>query len=527
MRNNNSLMLSRRQFCTTTTLATAAAVLAAQNPRPKKKMNILFIAIDDLRPELGCYGAKHVHTPNLDALAKTGTVFTRAYCQQAVCSPSRTSLLTGLRPDTTKVYDLQTHFRLNLPDAVTLPQYFREQGYTTAGLSKIFHEGLDDSRSWSIPSWRPGDGPAWKSAESADAARNLDKTLRESNWKIGPPVSDAGPSYDSPDVADDALPDGQTANQAIAALRTLKDQLFFLAVGFLKPHLPFVAPKKYFDLYGDPKRIEMPDYPETPAQMPPWAGHSNGELKSYADIKEMPVPPERAGAGRGPTKWLRNKIAAAPLPAVPQWKARELVRAYYAAISYTDAQVGKVIAELDRLGLRENTAIVVFGDHGFHLNNHGLWHKQTVFEKATRSPLIASVPGQKRKGTTCTRLVEFVDIYPTLADIAGLKPPANLEGQSFRPLLDNPSAPGKIAALSQYPRTYEGKRLMGYSLRTERYRYTEWRVIGTTSATGEVLGRELYDYQQDPQESRNRAADPASRAVIEQLAIQLRTLVRT
>lgn len=483
-------MLSRRQFCSTTFAATGA--LAAQGPR--RKMNVLLIAVDDMRPELGCYGAKHVHTPNLDAFAKTGTVFTRAYCQQAVCSPSRTSLLTGLRPDTTKVYELQTHFRLNLPDAVALPQCFREQGYTTAGLSKIFHGGLDDSRSWSIPWWRPG-GPAWNSAESADAARNLDKRLRESNWKIEPPVSAAGPLYESPDVADDALPDGQTASQAIAALRTLKDQPFFLAVGFLKPHLPFVAPKKYFDLY-DPARIEMPDYPETPAQMPPWAGHPNGELKSYGDIKEMPVPPE---------------------------KARELVRAYYAAISYADAQIGKVIAELNRLGLRENTAIVVFGDHGWHLNNHGLWHKQTVFEKATRSPLIVSVPGQKRKGTRCTRLVEFVDIYPTLADVAGLKAPANLEGQSFRPQLDNPSAPGKSAALSQYPRNHEGKRLMGYSLRTERYRYTEWRVIGTS----EVLGRELYDYQQDPQESRNRAVDPASRALIEQLATQLRTLVRS
>ena len=483
-------MLSRRQFCSTT--FAAAGALAAQGPR--RKMNVLLIAIDDMRPELGCYGAKHVHTPNLDALAKIGTVFTRAYCQQAVCSPSRTSLLTGLRPDTTKVYDLQTHFRLNLPDAVTLPQCFREQGYTTAGLSKIFHDGLDDSRSWSIPLWRPG-GPAWNSAESADAARNLDQRLRESNWKIEPPVSDAGPSYKSPDVADGALPDGQTASQAIAALRTLKDQPFFLAVGFLKPHLPFVAPKKYFDLY-DPARIEMPDYPEKPAQMPPWAGHPNGELKSYGDTKEMPVPPE---------------------------KARELVRAYYAAISYTDAQIGKVIAELDRLGLRENTAIVVFGDHGFHLNDHGLWHKQTVFEKATRSPLIVSVPGQKRKGASCTRLVELVDIYPTLADVAGLKAPANLEGQSFRPQLDNPSAPGKSAALSQYPRNHEGKRLMGYSLRTGRYRYTEWRVLGTS----DVLGRELYDYRQDPQESRNRAGDQASRALIEQLATQLRTLVRS
>lgn len=458
----------------------------------KSRMNVLLIAIDDMRPELGCYGAKHVHSPNIDRLASTGTVFTRAYCQQAVCSPSRTSLLTGLRPDTTKVYDLQTHFRGTIPQAVTLPEAFKNAGYQTTGLSKIFHGGLDDGQSWTIPWWRPG-GAAWNSEENARAAEKLEARLKQSQWKIAQNANARGsrpPSWSAPDVADDELPDGQTANQAVACLRALKDKPFFLATGFLKPHLPFIAPKKYHDLYPEAAKIELPDYPEDPSNLPPWAKHDNGELRTYGDIGQ-------------------NEITTA--------KARELVRAYYAAISYTDAQIGKVLAELDRLGLRENTAIVLFGDHGWHLNNHGLWHKHTVFEKATRSLLVASVPGQKKRGTRCDALVEFVDILPSLCEAASVKAPASLAGRSFVPLLDDPAKKWKEGAVSQYPRVHQGQRLMGYSLRTARYRYTEWR---KREGAG-VLARELYDYQVDPNESANRAGDPANAGLMKKLAEQL------
>jgi arylsulfatase A-like enzyme len=474
----------RRSF-----LGTAPAILA----QARKKMNVLLIAIDDMRPELGCYGAKQVHSPNIDALAARGTVFTRNYCQQAVCSPSRTSLLTGLRPDTTKVYDLQLHFRANLPDHVTMPELFKNNGYQTAGFSKIYHGGLDDTQSWSIPWWRPGQKEAWNSNEARVAAERFTAKLKADAWRIGPsggPAGSRGPSWEAPDVADDALADGKTANQVVAALGAMKGEPFFIGAGFLKPHLPFIAPKRYFDLY-DPNKIEMPDYAEAPQGAPPFAGHNNGELRSYGDIGDKPIT---------------------------EAKARELVRAYYAAISYTDAQVGKVLRALDAHGLRENTMVVLFGDHGWHLNNHGLWQKHTNYEKATNSLLIASMPGQKKAGASTKALTEFVDIYPSVAEAAGLRVPANLEGKSFVPLLDQPQRKWKAAAFSQYPRGHQGRQMMGYSMRTERYRLTEWV---TRDAQREVVARELYDYQSDPREAFNMAEKPERRELVAALSKQL------
>ncbi|MBZ2187265.1 MAG: sulfatase [Bryobacter sp.] len=458
-------------------LSTLLAPSLLASPRVR---NVLLIAIDDMRPELGCYGARHVHSPNIDALARRGTVFTHAYCQQAVCSPSRTSLLTGLRPDTTKIYDLQHHFRGTVPDAVTLPQLFKQNGFTTAGFGKLFHGGLDDNPSWSIPWWGPNQQAAWNSPEARTRAQRLEQRLKENNWTIPPtssPAGSRGPSWEASSQSDDQLPDGRTLNQAIAALPTLKQNPFFLGVGFAKPHLPFIAPSQYFDLYPLNK-IEMPDYPEPPSGAPPFAGTNSGELRYYGDI------------GNG-------KISSE--------KARELVRAYYACISYTDALIGRLLTALDREGLRDSTMVVLFGDHGWQLNNHGLWNKHTNYEKATRSLLIASLPGQRSPGKPCHSLVEFIDIYPSMASAAGLTPPAACQGASFLPQLDNPKSPGKPAAFSQYPRTHEGQRLMGYSLRDARFRYTEWRKRGST----DVVARELYDYQSDPNESRNHAADPA------------------
>lgn len=480
--------MNRRAF-----LASSAGASFAQTTA-KSKMNVLMIAIDDLRPELGCYGAKHVISPNIDALARRGTHFTRAYCQQAVCSPSRTSLLTGLRPDTTQVYELRTHFRKNLPDATTLPEAFKKAGYETTGFGKIFHNGLDDTRSWSIPHWMPGPNrAAWNSPEARSAAEAFTSKLSQDGWTIGSTSSRAGsrgPAWDSPDVADHELPDGQTTEQVIQALSVLKDKPFFLAAGFAKPHLPFIAPKKYFDMYPLDK-VQMPDYPERPSGAPEVAFHANGELRFYGNIGTDPITAE---------------------------KARHLVRAYYAATTYVDTLIGRVLASLDKLGLRENTIVALWGDHGWHLNNHGLWQKHSNFEKATNSLLVVSDPRQKRKGARCERLVEFVDIYPTLADCAGVARPDSLEGASFRRLLDDPSLRWKSAAFSQYPRVQDKKEVMGYTMRTERYRYTEWRWKGSE----EVIEKELYDYETDPRESVNHAKNPENAELIERLAAQMK-----
>lgn len=482
------------------TLVGMTAFPAAGETKQPGKYNVLFIAVDDLRPELGCYDVPLIQTPHIDALAADGFLFRRAYCQQAVCSPSRTSLLLGRRPDTTRVYDLQTHFRKNLPDVVTLPQYFKQHGYFTAGFSKIFHGGLDDPVSWSVPHWKPR-APGYGKPETLAALAREAKEMRE---KYGPaskvlerdPKTGAvlkttspkyrvrGPAWEDPDVPDNALADGQTAEKAIEVLREVKDQRFFLAVGFLKPHLPFVAPKKYFDLY-DHDAVPLAKNPFLPKNCPDLAPASWGELRAYKGIpKSGPVPDDMA---------------------------RDLVHAYYACTSYVDAQIGKVLDELDRLGLAENTVVVLWGDHGWHLGEHASWCKHTNFEVATRAPLIFRVPGMEG-GKKLEAFAEFVDIYPTLVDVCGLPVPDGLEGISLVPLFKNPDRPWKKAAFSQYPR---GK-AMGYSMRTDRYRYTEW----LTRDKGELVATELYDHLEDPDENVNLAPE-ADKELLEQLHRQL------
>lgn len=471
-------MISRRSF-----LASTAAAFAAPASASDKKLNVLFIAVDDMRPDLGCYGNQYVRTPNLDKLASKGLVFQRAYCQQAVCSPSRTSLLTGRRPDTTKIYELQTHFRRTIPDVVTLPEHFKKNGYVTAGMGKIFHGGLDDPQSWSIPWWGPGMQVAWNSEENRARSQKVWARLQENGLRIPPAGgsrAERGPAWLASDEPDEALPDGKTAATAVRALSELKEKPFFLAVGFARPHLPFIAPKKYYDLY--PKEsVKHPDYAPEPVGVPKVALHASGELRNYADIPE-----------KGP---------------IPDDKALELIRGYYAAISYTDAMIGRVIDQVDKLGLRDNTVVIVWGDHGWHLGNHGLWNKHSNFEKATRAPLIISVPGQ-RGGRKSNALVEFVDIYPSLAEICGIAKPEGVEGSSFVPLLERPNRDWKTAVFSQYPR---GK-VMGYSMRTDRHRYTEWGTEGV----------ELYDYHSDPDEKQNLAVLPESAPLVKELSERLR-----
>lgn len=461
-------------------------IVDAARAAPGKKYNVLFIAVDDLRPALGCAGDPHAKTPNIDRLASQGTVFRRAYCQQAVCSPSRSSHLTGRRPDTTRVYDLVTHFRKALPDVVTLPQFFKKHGYYAHGIGKIYHGGYNDEPSWSVP-WEPTRGKNF----GPEGQKVLGKLKAKADGTDVTRVR--GLPFEAPDVADNFLNDGWTADRAIEVLkdREGKDEPFFLAVGFVKPHLPFVAPRKYWDLY-DPATLPVADSSDPPIGAPPFAPQFGGELRAYHGVpKSGPLAPELA---------------------------RKLVHGYYAAVSYMDAQVGRVLDTLRDLELADDTVVILWGDHGWHLGDHGMWCKHTNYERATRSALVMRVPGRKAAGTATDALVEFVDIYPTLADVCGLPAPAGVEGHSFAALLHDPKRPWKTAAFSQYPRGGRNTGpLMGYAVRTDRYRYVEWRKRGTS----EVVARELYDHSADPTEDRNVAGRPENREIVGRLATHL------
>jgi len=471
--------------------------------------NVLFIAVDDLRPELGCYGNAVVKSPNIDRLAARGMVFNHAYCQQAVCSPSRSSLLTGRRPDATRVWDLETHFRVALPDAVTLPQHFKAHGYYCAALNKIYHHGFEDGRSWNEPHWYPNGqtidtdpvdwtkrivksvGPGVREYVHRPLPADNDKPNAQRGAKGKAPK---GAAFEVSPKSDDELPDGATAAEAVRRLHDLKakGQPFFLAVGFLKPHLPFVAPKKYWDLYN-PDQIPRPAIDHLPTGAPPFAGHDNGELHSYTNI-----PPGNP---------------------IPEDLAQTLRHGYYACISYTDAQVGRLLDALDQEGLADNTVIVLWGDHGWQLGDHGLWHKHTNFELAARAPLLVSVPHQKTAGQKCDAPVEFVDVYPTLADVCGLALPPGLDGVSLKPQLENPAAKAQKVALSQYPRggAKIGGQYMGYSVRDDRWRLTVWRERWGTK----VVATELYDERNDPAETASLHDRPEHQALIAELSKHL------
>ena len=447
----------------------------------EKPPNVLFIAIDDLRPELGCYGKDYIHSPNIDRLAQQGLVFDRAYCQQAVCSPSRTSLMTGLRPDATGVYDLQTHFRETVPNVVTLSQHFVQQGYHAEFWGKIYHAALLDSVSWSV--------------EGANQDRRVEPQWPQENWRayvlersnaIADQNEGGGLPYERAAVPDTAYPDGIVAARAIETLRKLRhgEQPFFLAVGFYKPHLPFNAPQKYWDLY-DSTDITLSAFPTPPQGAPDVALTEWEELRAYASV------PTEGG--------------------VDEALARRLIHGYRACISYTDAQVGKLLDELDRLDLRKNTIVVLWGDHGWKLGDYGDWCKHTNFDIDTRVPLMVSAPGMDNPGQRTDALVEFVDIYPSLCELAGLPLPTHLQGTSFVPLLEDPAQAWKDVALSQFPRQQE--KLMGYSLRTDRYRYTRWQ----QRDNGQTVARELYAHQDNALVAENLAEQSEYANVVQEL----------
>ncbi len=478
---------------------TLAASLSAATPPPSGRPNVLFFAVDDLRPEFGAYGATHVKSPNLDRLARSGMTFNRAYCQQAVCSPSRTVVMTGARPDTTKVWDLETHFRTAMPNVVTVGQHFKNHGYFVQGMGKIYHGGFDDPPTWSVPWQTPRGAGAYAKPENiALASRPAEPSAAEAKKGGKRATKKAargprGPAFEAGDVADNYYTDGRTAELAVTTLREIsrQSQPFFLAVGFSKPHLPFVSPKKYWDLY-DPAKIALAPNKFRPKDAPDYAIQAGGELRSYHGIPTGPIPDDLA---------------------------RTLRHGYYAAISYVDAQIGKVLDELDRLGLRERTVIVLWGDHGWKLGEHDAWCKHTNCENDTNAPLLLAAPGLKSRGVRTDALVEFVDIYPTLADLAGLPLPSHLEGLSFKPVLADPHRPWKSAAFSQYPRSTDGKQLMGYSMRTDRYRFTVWTHRRDASQVDAI---ELYDHQVDPQENTNVARGPSYAATVDSLLVQWR-----
>ena len=471
-------LLTRRDFLKTMGLGAAALAmpgcLFAEEKRVAggKKPNVLFIVVDDLRPQLGCYGHKQMLSGNIDGLAADGVIFLRSYCQVPVCGASRASLLTGVRPTRDRFISYNVWAEKDLPGALSLPKHFKNNGYHTISNGKVFHHSNDCKDSWSENPWRPKG--AW---------RNY---LLEDNKKLAEQTSaHKGPAFENADVPDNAYFDGMIADKAILDLRRLADtdKPFFLALGFFKPHLPFNAPEKYWDLYKR-EEIDLADNPFRPKGAPDAALHNWGELRAYAGIPK-----------KGP---------------LPETIARTLIRGYYACVSYTDAQIGRVLAELDRLGLRDSTIVVLWGDHGWNLGEHGLWCKHCNFETSLHSPLIVTAPGIKG-GKKTNALTEYLDIYPSLCQLCDLPLPGHLEGNSFVLLLKNPNLPWKKAVFSRY---YNGD-----SVKTDRYRYTEWR-----RKNGTMYARMLYDHSVDLVENVNISELPENKELVKKLSKMLQEI---
>ncbi len=438
-----------------------------------KAKNVLFIAVDDLRPQLACYGYDYVISPNIDTLAQSGTLFSRAYCQQAICAPSRASVLSGCRPDTTGIYDLNTPLRSVMPNITTLPQMFKDNGYETLSIGKIYHHNNDDLDSWTKPPYfATGDwlGRGYLTDEAIEQVKNH------------PLQRGLGPAYECADVPDNAYPDGKNTDYAITELERLskQDKPFFAAVGYLKPHLPFSAPKRYWDMY-DSSKLPLAPNPFSPKNAADYALQDFGELRQYFSIpKEGELDEDLA---------------------------RILIHGYCACVSYVDEQIGRLLKTLEELNLAEDTIVVLWGDHGWKLGEHGSWCKHSNFEIDTHSPLIIRAPDINATKQV-TELVEFVDIFPTLADLCSLSAPPHLEGSSVVPLLTNEGKTHIKYAFSQYPRD----EIMGYAVRSERFRYVEWRDF----KTGELKACELYDSEN--LENENLIDDISYKKIVDELS---------
>jgi len=452
----------------------SAACVTAEAAEARKP-NVLFIAVDDLRPQLACYGQTRMHSPNVDRLAAGGFRFGRAYCNVPVCGASRASLMTGIRPARDRFVGYDCWAEKDAAGVTTLNTHFRNHGYYTVSLGKVFHHARDNLAGWSEEPWLPEN--AWMGYLLPESRRAWEENRRKTKKgrALGPPTEEA-------DVADDAYADGRLADRAVADLARLaeKDEPFFLAVGFFKPHLPFLAPKKYWDLYPADE-IELPDNYSRPKDAPDAAIHNWGELRAYAGVPK-----------RGP---------------VSDETARRLIRGYYACVSYTDAQIGKLLDALDRLGIADATIVVLWGDHGWNLGEHTLWCKHCCFETSMRVPLLVRAPGFEPGGST-DALVEYIDVYPSLCQLAGLPLPEHLDGRSFVPLMRDPGLAWKDAAIGRF--------IAGDTIRTDRYRFTEY-----TDRQGDFVARMLYDHQVDPDENVNVSeqaeSEPLNRSLREQL----------
>lgn len=515
---------SRREFIKTTSAGIFGGLLGGgllggcRLGGTKRRPNVLFIIVDDLRPELGCYGNREIKTPRFDRFAGEGTLFTHTHCQAAACSPSRASVMTGLRPDSTRVWSLGEEFRKTIPDVVTMPQHFHKFGYHTVALGKIFHNHMPDRISWDEPDLRPAE---YLTAELIDRDpesfyydEELKKELaavRAERIKANPAKYSGGWAYgrstESSDAPDNAFYDGAQTDLALATLKRIKDenQPFYMALGYFRPHLPFVAPKKYWDLY-DRNSLSLASNPYLPKDAPVMAADSNYELTGCYDLEFV----------RHPSVY-----------SLPEDIARRLKHGYYASVSYIDACLGRVLDGLKEMGLDENTIVVLWGDHGYKLGEHNAWTKQTNYNIDTRVPLIVRAPGVGSPGRVCDKLTELVDLYPSLCDLAGIDIPGIMEGRSFKPLLRDPGREWKTAVFSQYHRrpnvSPDGKRYMGFSMVTERFHYVEWRTWDNDNKTaGDLAAVELYDNAADPDENVNIAGRPENAEIVVRLAGQLK-----
>lgn len=486
-------------------------VSRATNQVTGEKHNVLFIAIDDLKPLLNCYGNPQIKTPNIDRLAARSTVFLNNHCQQAVCAPSRASLMTGQFPDHTQVLDLKTLIRKKQPNVLTLPQYFRQNGYETTAFGKIYDlrsvDKMHDELSWSIPykNVDPSEFEALSSLSTnvsgkpkgghyrkPSTVKLYNQYFKEGKEKGKSPQKYAlehiKPATENIEIDDEAYVDGMLAKMGIEQLQQFakSSNPFFLAVGFKKPHLPFVAPKKYWDMYSADD-IDLADYQEKVRNGVDMAYHNSGELSSYTNDKG---------------EHIYENLDERKLSEAEQ---RQLIHGYYACVSYVDAQVGKLLDELDNQGLTDNTIIVLWGDHGWHLGDHGLWCKHTNFEQGTRSPLLISAPEISANSTT--KPTGLIDVFPTLCELNGLSIPSQVESKSLVPLMKNPTTEIQKYTVHQFPRGGNNNMLMGYGVRTENYRYVQWiKVESRTSVdyeSAEIVGEEFYDYQNDKNETMN------------------------
>ncbi|MEL7499936.1 MAG: sulfatase [Planctomycetota bacterium] len=460
--------------------------------------NVLLILVDDLKPAIGCYGDALAKTPNIDRLAKQGIRFDLAYCNQAVCAPSRFTLMLGSHSTSTGLYGLGSHLRKTLPDAVTMPQFFAKHGYRTESLGKVFHIGhgnLGDPDSFSVPHFHDK-VIEYLDPESTDGGKLTREEAYFTNQRLGEIKSlPRGAAFESPDVRDDEYADGRVATEAIQRLWAAKERRenegtpFFITVGFARPHLPFSAPKKYWDMH-DASKLPRPKVEDLPKDAPAVAAKRGGEITNY-----KPVPTE-------------------PRAAFDEMLKRQLIHGYYASTSFVDAQIGRVLQTLAEANLSDNTIVVLWGDHGFHLGDLGIWTKHTNYEQANRIPILIAAPGVTRPGSSTKQLAESVDLFPTLTELAGLGLPSGpqpIDGKSLVPVLKDPSVRIRDHAYHVFP-----KRKLGRAIRTERHRLVQWRGIGAPLESAEY---ELYDYQTDPLETQNLAS--ARPEIVNQLKAKL------